>query len=69
MRKAKFKIGDLVENKNTGEIEMVSFYMESGNYKTLFVTDYVDYYSKLIPTNKISNYRLISPKLVKFNLK
>jgi hypothetical protein len=69
MSKAKFKIGDLVENKNTGEIEMVSFYMESGNHETLFVTDYVDYYSKLIPTNKISDYRLISPKLVKFNLK
>jgi hypothetical protein len=69
MSKAKFKIGDLVENKNTGEIEMVSFYMKSGNYETLFVTDYVDYYSKLIPTNKISNYRIISPKSVKFNLK
>ena len=62
--KTKFKSGDLVENKNSGKIEMVNFIYDG------FLTGYFKAVGcNLLSPTFIGHYRLLHPKKVKFNLK
>ena len=68
----KFKSGNLVENIHTGEIEMVDNEFDDCisiiySFGMVVLIGYPTYYfSKYLPKR---NYRPISPKKVKFNLK
>jgi len=61
MSKAKFKTGDLVQDIDTGEVEMLL---------RVFNDELATYlYPNGVGLIDLKYYRLISPKSVKFNLK
>jgi len=69
MSKVKFKTGDLVENKISGEVEMVVKGNTDTNDDYFHIQEYNMLSFRLFFLCKTKHYCLISSKSVKFNLK
>ncbi len=66
--KKKFKSGDFIENIYTGEIEMIDE-IESTILGGFCLYVYSEDWSQFVKLLSLEQYRVISPKEIKFNLK